>query len=82
MKETQNPPSMEEELGALDICMEKLSDRCRELLNAYYFEGKTLVLYAKEKNQKIGTVQNMLFRIREVLRKCVQSFLKREEFDV
>ncbi|MDO5581553.1 MAG: sigma-70 family RNA polymerase sigma factor [Planctomycetia bacterium] len=65
-----------EELQALELCMNKLTPRNRELIDAYYFADRTLVDIAKENDLNYGTLCKLILRVRAALRRCIENVLK------
>lgn len=58
---------------ALQSCIEELADRQRVVIEARYFDGKSLSQIAAETSMKTNAVSQLLFRARNRLIQCVQS---------
>lgn len=72
---------LEEELAAMDLCLKKLSPRCRILIEEHYFNGRPLNELADESDQNVNTLRSALFRIRKSLKKCIERIMKNGEID-
>ena len=78
----ENTERYDEVMRTLGDCREKLPSRHRQLIDAYYDEGRTLVEIAKQKSLKLGTLQKMMCRIRDNLRLCIERHLRSGEHHV
>lgn len=65
----------EEHLQALELCLSKLSEPERELIEHRYYTNATLEEFATRSGRSSETLRNRLYRIRAVLRKCVKGKL-------
>ncbi|MBT8045178.1 MAG: sigma-70 family RNA polymerase sigma factor, partial [Verrucomicrobiae bacterium] len=65
----------ERTLAILEGCMEKLSDQQRQIVNARYTQGESLEQHAEKTGATAGSLRISLFRIRAILRKCVENGL-------
>ncbi|MFK7909456.1 MAG: sigma-70 family RNA polymerase sigma factor [Akkermansiaceae bacterium] len=63
---------------ALDICLEKLSPKQRELVEQRYTPGQSLEDYAAQSGRSAGSLRIALLRIRESLRRCIEINLATE----
>lgn len=67
---------LEEETMALELCLKKLTDRSRNLIELYYFENIPLVRIAEQTGRKPLTLGKTVCRIRAKLRSCIERTLK------
>lgn len=65
--------SDEELMAALDNCLEKLSDRQREIVVNRYTPGKSLEQFAATSGSTAGSLRIALHRIRAELKQCVEE---------
>jgi len=65
-------------LGALEGCMEKLTDHQRSLISARYTPGQSLEKHAAELDRSPGSLRIALHRIRDLLKNCVENTLAEE----
>lgn len=63
------------ELDALQDCLAALPTRSAQTIAAHYFEARPLVDLAREKGRQPGAVRAELLRIRQALRRCIESKL-------
>jgi RNA polymerase sigma-70 factor (ECF subfamily) len=66
----------DEAYRALEVCLSKLQDHDRELVQKRYCESVTLEEYARELDRSAGTLKARLFKIRASLRRCLDSQLQ------
>jgi len=68
---------------ALLVCLEKLDDRKRGLVNSYYFSSvrKSTEVLAGELSMTPNALRQALFRIRKSLMSCVERTLRSEAHD-
>lgn len=64
----------EEELRRLQHCIEKLTDKQRELLRQRYYEEVPLKDLASRLNRTVNGLKCTMYRIRESLRVCLQNY--------
>ena len=64
--------------NALACCLEKLTDRHRELLSKCYAPGTTIKDVAVRMGRSIRALQQTVARIRALLQECVEADLERE----
>ena len=62
-------------LSALDACLEKLSEKQRELIEQRYTPGKSLESHANTLGTSGGSLRVTLHRIRQALKRCVEETL-------
>jgi RNA polymerase sigma-70 factor (ECF subfamily) len=67
--------------AALEQCLEKLPQKSRRLLDLRYVEENSIESVAREIQSTAGSVRVMLFRIRDVLSRCIQSQLVQAEVE-
>jgi RNA polymerase sigma-70 factor, ECF subfamily len=65
----------------LEQCLEKLPPKSRRLLDLRYVEDNSIESVAQEIQSTAGSVRVMLFRIRNVLSRCIQSQLAQAEVE-
>jgi RNA polymerase sigma-70 factor (ECF subfamily) len=63
------------QLEALERCLQKLSPREREFIEERYAEGGSVKTMAERGRSTVNAVSRKLFRLRQVLRKCVEQSL-------
>ena len=68
----------DKELMALESCIEKLTPRCRALIEAFYKEQRTMVEIAETQGERVNTIHKRLSRIRMTLRQCIERRLRRQ----
>ncbi len=69
---------MDQRLDALEICLQKLNDRDRELLKLRYGDSKTVKEVASQLNRPIQGMYKVMARIHRSLRNCVDKNLIKE----
>ena len=57
----------------LRLCVEELPGHARALVFDFYRERKSVGEVARAQGKGAGAVKTSLFRVRQVLRKCVES---------
>lgn len=80
----RNAEEAEREHSCLDLCLERLQPRSRELIREFYQEEKgTKIEHRKRLAERLGLSMNALriqaYRIRQVLLECVRQCLSRHE---
>ena len=73
--EADNP--YEDVLPLLPICVLRLTESAREALNLQYMVGLKLQEVAKRLGSSLGAVKVLLYRARQILRRCIQTHLRR-----
>ncbi len=73
--ESERLENLEAEMAALDLCLIKLPQKYRQLIEAQYFGKIKLVEMADDLNIKIGTLKKTMCRIRSILRECIEKSL-------
>jgi RNA polymerase sigma-70 factor (ECF subfamily) len=73
-----NPEELDAERSALQLCLEKLDPRSRNLVGRCYQAGTTLKQVAGSLGRTPNSVYKELNRIREALLRCVRRTLARE----
>lgn len=63
------------ELSGLRACLEKLPEHASALVNDFYFRRRTAVDIARESGRTESAVWMALLRLRQALRRCVESRL-------
>ena len=71
-------PLRERELEALENCIGKLNDKQRNIVDARYRPGDSLEMHGKKTRATPGSLRISLFRIRAILRRCVEATLAGE----
>ncbi|MDO5581815.1 MAG: sigma-70 family RNA polymerase sigma factor [Planctomycetia bacterium] len=77
-----DPCDLDDQLSALSVCLKKLTERSRRLLDLHYVQKIKLTRIAAEQEQNLNTLYSQIDRIRIVLRNCIENFLKTEVPDV
>ncbi len=75
---TKTNAPRERNLTILEGCMEKLSEKQRQIVNARYTPNKSLEQYAENTGATAGSLRISLYRIRAILRQCVENTLTGE----
>jgi RNA polymerase sigma-70 factor (ECF subfamily) len=70
--------SAEQQLAALEKCVEKLPPRQRELIAARYGKGEAVQAIAARLAQPENALAALFYRVRKALGDCVESALKQE----
>ena len=68
-------PLREKELTSLENCIDKLNDKQRSIIEARYRPGHSLEMLGKKTRSTPGSLRISLFRIRAILRQCVEATL-------
>ena len=76
-EEQDAPPRYEAEIGILRECLQKLPEKSRELVQLYYYHDVATPEIAGQMEMKADTVCRALSRVREKLRECIQSQIKK-----
>lgn len=66
---------MPERLEALEVCLEKVSPKNRNVLAAFYSEGKTIPEISDEEGRGQSAIKVMLMRVRRSLGQCIELHL-------
>jgi RNA polymerase sigma-70 factor, ECF subfamily len=69
-------------LRALETCLDGLPEHSAELVNDYYFKGRSAAELARASGKKESALGMMLMRIREILRRCIRTRLAGSEAGV
>jgi len=78
-RDVEDAPTLQErELTALKTCIETLAPENGTLLTEFYFKKRSAVDIARSTGKKESAVWMALLRLRQVLRKCVESRLAGE----
>lgn len=76
LAEMEAPRNTSDELlSALDHCLDKLSESQQELIRERYTPGHSLEDLAARTGRTAGSLRIALLRIREILRRCIESTL-------
>ncbi len=62
-----------ERWAALEVCLEKVSPRNRDVLTAFYSEGKTIPEISVVEKRGESAIKVMLMRVRQSLGQCIES---------
>lgn len=62
-------------LAALEDCVDRLPGHSAELVEGYYFKGRSAAEMARASGKKESALGMTLLRIREILRRCVRERL-------
>ncbi len=63
----------ERRLAALRLCLGELREKDRELIRVRYSEGMTLEEHARDHRRNAGTIRATLRRLRDILRRCINT---------
>ncbi len=74
-----DPGEMDRAYRALEVCLGKLREHDRELVQKRYCESTTLEEYAATLNRSAGTLKARLFKIRAGLRRCLDKQLEPDQ---
>ncbi len=69
------PDELDERQEALRVCLNALRPQDRELIRHRYQTPSPLQEFAERTNRRVGTLKAMLFKIRAVLRRCIEQKL-------
>jgi RNA polymerase sigma-70 factor (ECF subfamily) len=69
----------EQEITALQRCLERLPPGGAAMISDRYFRARSITDIAREQGKREGTVRMSLLRLRQVLRECVEARLAREK---
>lgn len=61
----------ERRILAMQLCLDQLPGKSRELINRYYFEQQPATSIATQSNVSTGSIRMKLLRIRQILQKCI-----------
>jgi RNA polymerase sigma-70 factor (ECF subfamily) len=75
----ERQPARPARQAALEHCLEKLPEKSRRMLDLRYVEESSVESVAQEIKSTAGAVRVMLFRVRDVLARCIQSQLAQSE---
>lgn len=70
--ETESREREQEKLAALTRCLERLPSKSRAIVEQHYFAGVSMKAIAEEQSKKTTTIHQFFFRIRSVLRACIE----------
>lgn len=73
MEATAEVQPMEDLRLALEKCLKKLKPVERELVDHRYYSDQTLDEFARARHRTVGALKVSLFRIRAVLKRCIES---------
>jgi RNA polymerase sigma-70 factor (ECF subfamily) len=68
----------EQEIAALQRCLERLPPRAAGMISERYFQARSISDIARDQGKREGTVRMSLLRLRQVLRDCVKQRLASE----
>ena len=74
----QLEPEEDERAEGLRLCMDKLSDRHRKVLDLKYARRQSTKTIANQVGGSPGSIDTMIYRIREALRQCITHYLERD----
>jgi RNA polymerase sigma-70 factor (ECF subfamily) len=69
----------EQEIAALQRCLERLPSNGAELITERYFRARSIADMARASGKREGTVRMTLMRLRQMLRSCVEQRLSKEQ---
>jgi RNA polymerase sigma-70 factor, ECF subfamily len=68
----------EQEIAALQRCVERLPPSGAEMITERYFRARSISDIAREQGKREGTIRMSLLRLRHVLRACVEQRLAQD----
>jgi RNA polymerase sigma-70 factor (ECF subfamily) len=71
-------PEEDDRAEGLRICMDKLSDRHRRVMDLKYGRRQTTKTIANQVGGSVGSIDTMIYRIREALRQCINQYLEKQ----
>lgn len=71
-------PEEDDRAEGLRICMDKLSDRHRKVLDFKYGRRMSTKEIAGQVGGSPGSVDTMIYRLRDALRQCINHYLERD----
>ena len=74
----QMEPEEDDRAEGLRICMDKLSDRHRRVLDLRYGRRQSTKKIADQVGGSPGSIDTMIYRIREALRHCINQHMEQE----
>jgi RNA polymerase sigma-70 factor, ECF subfamily len=77
-RQTERLDEVDRRSTALGDCLAMLPEELRQLIRERYAPGVTIQQLARERSKSPGSVAQHLFRIRELLLRCVERKLSRE----
>jgi RNA polymerase sigma-70 factor (ECF subfamily) len=66
------------QLHALRACLQELGEPQRKLIEARYAVGGSVQRLAEETGKSVGAISQTLYRLREILRNCIELRLSSE----
>lgn len=75
LRQEQDQADWDEQLAAMETCLQKLSKENRDLVDAYYFGKASWKSLADEKKVKSGTLRMKMSRIRSLLYNCIKKVM-------
>jgi RNA polymerase sigma-70 factor, ECF subfamily len=69
----REPTDLPDELAALRVCLERLPDRHRDVVRAYYFDDQTAADIGGRLGRTPSGIRMLLLRVRSALAECVQN---------
>ena len=70
----------EEDIRAegLRVCIDKLSDRHRRVLDFKYGRRMTTKEIADQVGGSVGSIDTMIYRLRDALRQCIKQYMEKQ----
>lgn len=81
LQKDEIPVGERESILALNLCLDKLSSKSRQLIDLRYNELMDMRKIGDRLGKTPVAVQVSLFRIRKALRNCIESVLRKEVYD-
>jgi len=75
----QLEPEEDDRAEGLRICMDKLSDRHRKVLDLKYGRRQSTKDIADQVGASPGSIDTMIYRLREALRRCINQYLSEHD---
>jgi len=74
----QIEPEEDDRAEGLRICMKKLSERHQRVLDLKYGRRQSTKAIAEQVGSSPGSIDTMIYRIREALRQCINQYLEKQ----
>jgi RNA polymerase sigma-70 factor (ECF subfamily) len=72
---SSDPVEQARRMAALEDCIQNLPEHSAGLVADVYFKGRSTGEIAQQTERKVGAVSMVLLRIRQALRRCIESRL-------
>jgi len=76
--ETATPEGHERYVRAIQGCMDRLPPKSADVITRHYFRGEAAASLSQRLKTSVNAVHQLLFRIRQALRHCIEKRLAEE----